>query len=437
MGFAELYGEFDPLRPLGADEGDLYVDWQERLSADDVKPRLVHSVSRAGSPVFRLFTGHRGSGKTTELYRVRRRLERGDSGRKFFVSMLFSEHWLALQDVQAEDVVFQIVRQLVTDLRAAGFGLAEPALRNWWGRFRDLFRSEVKVEGIDLGEDPLKVSLALEAFPSGRREFRQLLQGQLPSMYNLVNNELLRPARQWLGEHGSYSDVVVIVDQLDRIPQKVLTNQGLTNHENLFLDNAGPLRALECSVLYTIPIELAYSLCRPRLEDEYGNEIFTLPTIPVWNRRGQLDSGGLQVLREIVARRAKKAGVPLEVLFDPPDLLDTLLIRSSGHLRGAFVLLTALLSRIDGPPIREPVVSRTIRRAASDLSLPLRDEDWNLLRQVHATKKPLGSDQWWNDTLKNRFVFAYEDQQGYWYDSNGLLAFVEQVETDNGPRRDA
>lgn len=126
-----LSAQFDPLRALSADETDLYVDWQVKLDiADDVKRRLANSIARSPGPVARLFTGHRGAGKTTELNRVRQRLQDGAvDGRRVFVSMLSAERWLDLNDVQPEDLVFQIVRQLVSDLKQAGFIGGESRLR--------------------------------------------------------------------------------------------------------------------------------------------------------------------------------------------------------------------------------------------------------------------------------------------------------------------
>jgi hypothetical protein len=182
-----LSAQFDPLRPLDADETDLYVDWQDRLdTADDVKVRLANSIARSPGPVTRLFTGHRGAGKTTELNRVRQRLEDGIGGRRVFVSMLFAERWVHLDDVAPEDLVFQIVRQLVSDLTQAGFDLAESRFRNALGSVRDFFRGRIGVEGAEVGIDPLKLSLRFEAFPTDRKKFRDLLQGLLPTIYDLT-----------------------------------------------------------------------------------------------------------------------------------------------------------------------------------------------------------------------------------------------------------
>ncbi|MGH3752646.1 MAG: hypothetical protein ACRDRP_08115 [Pseudonocardiaceae bacterium] len=220
-----ISAQFDPLRPLEADETDLYVDWQHQLDiADDVKVRLANSIARSPGPVTRLFTGHRGAGKTTELNRVRQRLEDGFGGRRVFVSMLFAERWVHLDDVQPEDLVFQIVRQLVTDLKRVGFTFAETSFRNVLGGLRDFLRGRVVVDSANVGIDPLSVSLQFEAFPTARKEFRNLLQGLLPTIYDLTNNEILAKAREWLAqqEHGGYADIAIIVDQLDRIPRKPL-----------------------------------------------------------------------------------------------------------------------------------------------------------------------------------------------------------------------
>jgi len=159
------------------------------------------------------------------------------------------------------------------------------------------------------------------------------------------------------------------VDQLDRIPQKALTDC-LTNHENIFLDNAGTLRALSCDVLYTIPIELAYSRCRARLEDVYGTRILTLPVIPV-SERGRRDfAPGLRALCEIVRRRADKGGVSLADFFADHALLERLCRLSGGHVRTLFILLRSAIERSDTLPITEDIVQRAVRRSADDFALP-------------------------------------------------------------------
>jgi len=51
-----------------------------------------------------------------------------------------------LDDVAPEDLVFQIVRRLVTDLQQAGFSLAETSFSKALGSLRDFFRGKAVVD---------------------------------------------------------------------------------------------------------------------------------------------------------------------------------------------------------------------------------------------------------------------------------------------------
>jgi Cdc6-like AAA superfamily ATPase len=182
---AALYRELDPLRPLAADDA-LYVDWQHELDPDgsDARSRLVRVFVRNASPerpITRLLTGHKGSGKTTELNRVARALCDGTNGKKIFVSTLHAQRWLDIQDAQPEDVVLQIVRQLIADLKNAGMSLGVQPLQNFFYSLLDRIRG-FRLDSINIGGDPLKFSFALNEFPTARQEFRELLRERLPTV---------------------------------------------------------------------------------------------------------------------------------------------------------------------------------------------------------------------------------------------------------------
>jgi hypothetical protein len=384
-----LYQKLDPLQPLRADDTQLYVDWQHELFAsDDIKFQLVRGFARSGAgvAVTRLFTGHRGTGKTTELNRVKQMLERGTGrgvpGGRVFVSFLECEKWVDLNNLEPADLILQMVRQLVVDLDREGFHKAGTKAHAFFGEVAEALNADVELKDLGLKAGPFQIGVAIKQVPGARAKLRKHLEDRLPRIYDLVNLEILEPARKWLSAQG-YEDVLIVVDELDRIPQRPLNDRGITNHEQLFLNSADVLRALQCDVLYTIPIELAYSHCHGRLADIYGGTILTLPMITVSGPAGE---AGIQRLTEIVRRRAK--AVELASLADlcAPQDLRRLCQLSGGHPRSLFMLLRSAIDRSDGLPLETQTIERAIRQQASEFGKSLSDEQWAALEQVHSSR---------------------------------------------------
>ncbi len=85
------------------------------------------------------------------------------------------------------------------------------------------------------------------------------------------------------------------------------------------------------------------------------------------------------------------------------------------------------LDYCDALPITADVIALTVRQEADSISLPLGRKEWDILKQVHATRRPIEeAGEVWYGLLRDLFVFAYRDQAGIWYDWNPLLAEVVQ-----------
>jgi hypothetical protein len=430
-----LYRELDPLRPLRGDENGLYVDWQHQLDPEgtDAKSRLIQTYRSNASPdrpVTRFLTGHRGCGKTTELNRVRNALSCGEHERKVFVSTLFADEWLDLEDVQPEDLVLQIVRQLTADLNVAGVTFAAQKLRGFFATMWKRARSP-RLESVSVGADPLKFNFSLEHFPTARDEFRDLLRGELKTVFGLVNDELLPEARKQLLRDG-YDDVLLIVDDLDRIQKKVLVAGGMTNHDSLFIDGSSTLRAINCSLLLTVPIELAYSPAQARLRDIYGAAIETVPLLPIMRRDRSPIKAGEDALIEIVGRRARAAFGTAESqpaacaarVFADEHLLRRVVQYSGGHLRSLLVTMSQLLDWIQVLPLDANIVDRYAKETARDFERGLFPAHRTVLRQVDDDGMS-SDDPIFLELLRNLYVFAYRGDKGNWFGLNPLLREID------------
>lgn len=408
-----LYQQCDPVRPLEAHETNLYVNWQEEVGLEDVKRSLVNAFARAGDhTITRLLSGHRGVGKTTELFRVAERLRQGVRGNTYFVSMLRGEQWLDLEDIRAEDVIFQVIRQLVSDLTSQSeFGVTRQRAGEWGKAIIEW----LKQAQVDVGGDWLSVSLTLKDFPSGRSGFREMLRGQLPSLIDRVNDELLSPATQHLARTGINGGVVLIVDDLDRIPQQPLPDRpGVTNQEQLFLHEGALLRSLSCDMLYTIPIELAYSPAQNQLVNTYGGPILSLPVIPVRNEQGQPEESGRAALRQIYEHRVTNAGGRDEHVFADEALIERALDSTGGHVRSLFILLRTLLDQTDALPFDAAAVDRALANLRRDMRRSLDAHGLTIIEQVAQTESKL-DDPEFAQLLRGGYIQAFMDNVDDWY----------------------
>jgi hypothetical protein len=80
---------------------DRYVDCTEARGAGDLVGEMETVIRDARDRSCQLFTGHRGCGKTSELYRLEARLEDHSSGPRFCVGHCVANEWMdpALTDV--------------------------------------------------------------------------------------------------------------------------------------------------------------------------------------------------------------------------------------------------------------------------------------------------------------------------------------------------
>lgn len=419
--FACLYERFDPTVAL--EPGDAaYVDWLPQVGLGDVKQQLSNSLrlTRSGY-VHRLFTGHRGGGKTTELKRVRDRHHTGTGDRRFFVSFLDADDTMDLDDVDPTDLVLAIVRQLVTDLRAAGIAV------EIGGRFktflegtRDALRG-LPDAGLDLSVgDPAgiaELSMMLKRQPSVRREVRRLLEGRLPTLYDAINQELLPAARRHLAGRG-FADVLVIVDQLDRMPP------GDDRHHKVFLEGRGKLKALDCHVIYTVPIEYARSRAVPALENEYG-DLLGLPLLPVSAADPLTAAAAVACAHQVVTKRTASCQTAEADLFASPTTIDELVCLSGGHLRSLFLLVRTAIETSDlVAPLTPQHIQRVTHTTAAKYLDTLEPAERVVARGVHETlakpAKEAHLDLFY-ELLRDQYVFAYAAGTERWYDWNPLL----------------
>lgn len=387
-----------------------------------------------------LFTGHIGCGKSTELLRLKAELE--DEG--YHVVYFESSDDLEMTDVDISDIMLAIARRVSQSLEQ--LELDEPK------RFKELLQgaarilnSEVtglkfKLAGNDVGVTSEKEKFTL-AFGIGeitaktksdsglRDRLNQYLGPQKTQLLEAINRELLEPAIANLKQQGK-KGLVVIVDNLDRLDNNQKTF-GRPQQEYLFVDRGEDLTKLHCHVLYTMPLALKFS-------NDYGNltqrfeEPKILPMVLVKFKDGRECPEGIALLQKMVMARAfpdrneqeRRDAIP--EIFDSLETLNRLCCVSGGHVRDLLRLLNEWIRKEKQLPLTRPKLEEVIRQRYNNMTIPISDAEWELLRQVKQRKK-VTDDDGYQKLIRSRFVFEYHSEGEIWFDINPILADASEL----------
>ncbi len=410
----------NPVKPL--ESGDpRYVPCEEVRGNEDVVALMFDTITweEEGNYACQLFTGHRGCGKSTELLRLKARLE----GAGYAVIYFEGSDDLDLNDVQYSDIILAIVRRVTSDLAQQGIDLDEGLLEqvlDWFAEtlytrdeWRDLQLTLEAEAALGVGlpaQIPLvarllaRVTGQIQSGEQVKHSIRRKLDPQISQLTERANL-LFDEARRKL-EHP----LVIIVDNLDRV---TLQEIGLdrTNHDAIYIDHGDQLRGLAAHVIFTIPISMFYSVRAPVLTAVFP-DYAVLPMIKSRTREGQPAEAGLLVLREILGRRIALD----EVLTN--EAVDHLCQMCGGHPRDLMSLVrysTRYAQNRWPHPIDLNAATRATGKLITEYNRTIPEEHYPLIARVHLDKS-ISNDAAHRLMLYNQSVLEYYNGPPPWHD---------------------
>jgi energy-coupling factor transporter ATP-binding protein EcfA2 len=416
------YGAVDPDVPL--EPGDpRYVDLNS-ARGEECLPALVARRVRRTPPTTwhrQLVTGHRGSGKSTELKCLQGRLDQAG----FLTIYLDVEETLDLADVEYLDVLVAVARALDETARARKLRVSPKLIEAIGEWFAETVLTEEQRRDVDLTlktEYGVGINLEMPLFArmmaaitgqirsggSARKETRQKLERRLPVLMErlneLVNDVTVRAVKK------GHAGLVVIVDSLEKMNLTIYEG-GQTNHSLLFVEHAEQLKALNCHVVYTVPISLLYNR---NLGHAFTN-VEVIPMVKITEDDGETPcQAGRDLLFDVVARR-----MDVNAVFDHPDTLRELIAASGGVVRDLMRLVRFACDytdeRLDGESARRAIV-----KMVREYERLIHQEDLELLAQVHRERKLPGSAAL-SRLMYNRLVLPYVNGER-WMDIHPAVA---------------
>ena len=413
-----------------------YIDFT-KVRGDKVIRKLKHRiVTLSDEATCSLFTGHIGCGKSTELLRLKKELEED----KFFVVYFMGNEYLDTSDVAIVDVLLAIAGQITQELEQKLPPIAE-GLQKFLLDVRNVLLTEVEVQaetkiagqgiGVDSETGEVRLSTTIGDLtvkakndPTWRSRLNDFMTPRLPQLIDGINNDLIRPGIERLRELG-YKGLVTIIDNLDRVDNRAGAS-GRSKQEMLFIDKGEELSSLACHTVYTMPLSLRFSDEFNALQQRFIHKPECLPMVPVMTPDGDGVPVGVDKLKQMILARAFPGLSPEEQqeqvleIFESEAVFEQLCRVGGGHVRDLLRLLVQWAEEEMELPLTEESLEIVITEAANDMGLAISEEEWELLRQVRASKE-LSDEVAYQKLIRSRIVFEYYHKRRSWFDVNPLL----------------
>lgn len=244
----------DPAHAEAAqDFKDLYIKDLHAAHGDVAHKLALEIKTSSGTQHGYLFSGTIGSGKSTELRRLAQELR--SSGHYALV--------INAQDYLNPQMPIGIVDLLLAMALAAWEATAKElggsaASGEWWSQLKKVLFADVVIEGIELGNDVVKLKAALKSNPNARERIRQFHEARLDVLVTGINEFLVDAAKKIKTKKclDASAKMVLIVDSLEHFGGQSAGGQPdevFNSLQRMFNTFANYLRLDGWSAVYSVP----------------------------------------------------------------------------------------------------------------------------------------------------------------------------------------
>lgn len=323
-----------------------------------------------------LFSGHLGSGKSTELNRFSVDPE---IRKEFFVIKYSISEILNIIDIDYIDFLLSFAACLYIKASGEGVGFSGPVLKileKWIGYFKS---------GMDDWEDEDKkisgakkilaffnrVSVILLREFTLRDNVKKAIKRNINGLVDVIN-ALVAYINSNVGE----KELLVIIDDLEKIPD-------IARSEELFIKAGNYMAVPGCKIIYTVPIALYYSIKFKPLMSVFSKSYF-LPNIKVREKdgTGEIDPSGC--MTEFLKRR-------IDIDRISEGAVNLMIENSAGVARELVRILrdscvNAISKRHD--TVETEMVNAVIAELRNEFQRGLEKRHMDVLKDIEAGKLP-------------------------------------------------
>lgn len=412
------------------DQDEWYIPLDEWRNGDTQNPialrgpsaaieiaTLIEIEKRGKRSSTQLFSGFRGSGKTTELKRIPDLL--GDE--YAFLTLSAKEYNRLNASLTLEEMIMIIVVGIIDNAKVQ-LHISAPKYNGLKRRLAG-FGRKIGINDLNLGP------LELKELIKQNSELYQRLQA-----FNKNSPDELKKFFFSLIEATVIAveprSLVILIDDIEKYEGKSDAWPSLYQATaDLFQEHHEFLRLPACHVVYVVPPFVA--LMNSAIAKCYHNRLCILHNIRVQRRTGAIEESSVQALKALMNRR-----VPLKRLFaqDWESCANRLILDSGGHVRDLLELLREVIRRAFAesrfPSQVKPIMPVGMKHVESaldqyrNIQLGLRKGTFDVLEKVNNQKSldNFDDDQipFLISALDQHQILYYHDTTSY-YDIHPLL----------------
>jgi energy-coupling factor transporter ATP-binding protein EcfA2 len=371
-------------------------------------------LKKARSDCYTLYCGHRGSGKSTELRRLTKKLHGAE---KYWVVFLDVVRELDTNNLQVADVLLTLARQLLKRLEDEQINLDQvflTRLENWFKERIEShaatkeFASDVQAgasakSGIPfIGELFAAITNSFKVNSTHKEELRRIIKNSFTEFADSFNL-LIEAAETELKKQGKGQKLIFIIDGTDRLDG--------ADSRRFFLTDVHQLQLIRSNFVYCAPIYLTHE--GSQIHQSFSL-VFRLPMIKLSEKQSAspIDQG-YSTMRKIIYRRADRH------LFDLETTVDYLIQYSGGHPRDLLRLLNYAFQLAEGELFNQDAAEKAVKKLATEYRRILEAQDYSLLREVD--RAPPERAQNSEETRKLLFNLALLEYDDYWWQSHPAI----------------
>jgi hypothetical protein len=293
----EFFTDFTGLRQ-NFSEKKIFKSLNIIKSKDNFQCQDLNSIQRI------FLSGHRGTGKTTELLRLKKEID----ATKCFLTIFcdVGDEELDLHNIDFVDVIIFMIEKLVKELNDKNINIKEDDIKSfydWYAqRIEEINIINDKSAYIEAGVDSSvglmslfeivsKTRAKFKASQSTKDTIRRVFANKF-SDFSAKFNEFILNIKQTKQDKGIAQNLLFVVDGFEKIGT-------LEDRRRIIIDNSNKFIEIRANIILTLPIEL---FAEASTLSNYSKPI-SFPLIDVDNKDGK----GKEKFKEFIYKRIDKS----------------------------------------------------------------------------------------------------------------------------------